>query len=100
MRKFKGVLKYVLMLCLLFVVGCASADEPSDYRMLFYRVTNDAGNHLYLFGTMHVGNQEIYPMREVIETAFNESDFLVVEVNILNYSASAANHKYRYNLKY
>jgi uncharacterized protein YbaP (TraB family) len=38
--------------------------------------------HVYLLGSIHAARASIYPLAEVIEDAFDEADYLVVEVNI------------------
>lgn len=39
---------------------------------------------VYLLGSIHVGKEDLYPLNENIEKAFNESDALVVECDIGN----------------
>jgi len=56
-------------------------NSPSSYQMLLYRVSDSEGRHVYLFGTMHIGNRSIFPLRDEIEAAFDRSDFLVVEID-------------------
>ena len=38
-------------------------------------------NTVYLFGSVHVANQSMYPLGKQIESAFNESEVLAVEVD-------------------
>lgn len=45
---------------------------------------------VYLFGSMHFGHANFYPLPAVVEQAFEESDRLVVEVDILNITPQAA----------
>jgi len=42
---------------------------------------NSATNHIYLFGSIHVANKSMYPLHPTVETAFAQSDVLVVEVD-------------------
>ncbi|MDH4128993.1 MAG: TraB/GumN family protein [Spirochaetota bacterium] len=37
---------------------------------------------VYFFGSVHIGKSNMYPLNPVIEKAFNQSEVLVVEVNI------------------
>jgi len=37
---------------------------------------------VYLLGSIHAGDQELYPLPQAIESAFNASKLLVVEVNV------------------
>lgn len=47
----------------------------------FWKVEKD-GAKVYLLGSIHVGNEYLYPIRQEIEAAFNEANKLVVEVNV------------------
>lgn len=47
----------------------------------FWKVEKD-GAEVYLLGSIHVGNEYLYPMRPEIEEAFANADQLVVEVNV------------------
>ena len=39
-------------------------------------------NTVYVLGSLHFAKREIYPLRQEIENAFDQSDFLVVEANV------------------
>jgi len=39
-------------------------------------------NAVYVLGSLHFSKKEIYPLRQEIENAFEQSDFLVVEANV------------------
>jgi uncharacterized protein len=41
-------------------------------------------NRIYLYGTVHAGKKDWYPLDKVIEDAFNDSKVLVVEADILD----------------
>ncbi len=41
-----------------------------------------AGNTVYLLGSIHIGNDDFYPLAPEIDAAFAESKNLVVEVNV------------------
>ncbi|MBU3070077.1 TraB/GumN family protein [Aestuariicella sp. G3-2] len=65
------------LLCLLWVswVSCA---EP----LLWQVDAPDSGGRAYLFGSIHFGDESLYPLPEYVEQAFNNSDSLVVELDI------------------
>lgn len=77
------------VLCLaLFVVLCAfsfvlAQDQPaaaaSDQGLL-WKVSSPTGT-VYLFGSIHLATEEMYPLPEKVETAFDGAAHLVVEVN-------------------
>lgn len=50
---------------------------------VFWKVEND-GNVVYLLGSIHLGTTDIYPLSETLVEAYNASDALLVEANLLN----------------
>ncbi|SDY06108.1 hypothetical protein SAMN05421736_101266 [Evansella caseinilytica] len=48
---------------------------------VFYQVENGEST-VYLFGSIHVGTEDLYPLHENIETAFAEADYLAVEIDM------------------
>ena len=54
-------------------------DGPSEG--IFHRVQND-NQTVYLLGSIHIGDQTIYPLNEKIDVAFEEANHLAVEINI------------------
>jgi len=44
-------------------------------------------NRIYLFGTIHAGKKEWYPLPAPVEEAFNDSDILVVEADVTDLKA-------------
>lgn len=76
---------HFIPLCLLLASLLARgvvADEISP-RHTFWKVSSQAGT-VYLLGSIHFGRADMYPLPSVISSAFEESDVLVVEVNILD----------------
>lgn len=77
-------------------VQAAPAAMPAKPTALLWEVkgpANDkalAGKRLWLFGTMHVGKPEFYPLPAAVEKAFAESSVLVVEADITNQAAMQA----------
>jgi len=54
---------------------------PSNTKSFIWEVKSPT-NTVWLFGTMHVGKREFYPLPEAVETAFGKSAKLVVEADI------------------
>lgn len=52
---------------------------------VFWKVENQ-GNIVYLLGSIHLGTTDIYPLHEKLVDAYNSSDALLVEANLLNQS--------------
>ena len=48
-----------------------------------WRISSE-NTHIYLMGSIHLAEADLYPLADVIENAFGEADILVVEVNINN----------------
>jgi uncharacterized protein len=50
---------------------------------VFYKVEKD-NQTVYLLGSIHIGDQSLYPLNDQINIAFEEADHLAVEVDIEN----------------
>ena len=48
---------------------------------VFYKVQKD-NQTVYLLGSIHLGDQSLYPLNEQINTAFEKADHLAVEIDI------------------
>jgi len=76
----------ILLLILPLLGGCTQVSqeqrEPSDITPLLWRVTSPEGQTIYLFGSIHFGTEDMYPMPTAIMDAFHSSDYLAVESNI------------------
>jgi hypothetical protein len=62
-------------------------DEPkedlSTVSPLLWRVTSPDGQTLYLFGSIHAGTADVYPLPNAVMEAFGNSDYLAVEVDVV-----------------
>jgi len=58
-------------------------------RGLFYRATSPTAT-AYLLGSIHVAKRSLYPLSSAIETAFEQSDTLVLEVYLTTIGQMAA----------
>lgn len=68
--------------CGQFVRAAAvDARDANAPRYLFWQVSAP-GATLYLFGSIHFGSADMYPLSRAVERAFGASDALVVEANI------------------
>jgi len=62
-------------------------EEEEEATPLLYKVTKDGSNNvIYLFGSIHVADNRAYPMREEIEKAYEDSDYLAVEFDLVAYA--------------
>lgn len=71
------VLRFVI--CLLFPL--AQIAFAANDRGLFYRAQRE-GAQIYLLGSIHLGDDAMYPLRKEMETAFTQADALVVELDV------------------
>ena len=69
----------VLIAILLFVVACGSTEDNS--KGIFYEVVGGQ-NELYLFGSVHLGHEDMYPLDASVEKAFSKADVLGLEIDL------------------
>ena len=50
---------------------------------LLYKVTGENGGIVWLFGSIHVGIDEMYPFPDYVLDAYNEADALAVECDVI-----------------
>jgi uncharacterized protein YbaP (TraB family) len=68
-------------LALLCLALAGHAGEPQTAQKHFlWKVTGGSGV-AFLFGTVHVGKNDLYPLASVIEDSFKQSDTLIEEVD-------------------
>ena len=56
-------------------------DTGSPSKGVFYKI-EEGSNTVYLFGSIHVGIEELYPLHEDVESAFAKADYLAVEIDM------------------
>lgn len=64
-----------LLLCFTST-SAAALDSPVFYKIEYQQ------QQAYLLGSIHIGRQDFYPLAQHIESAFKQSDALVVEADI------------------
>ena len=85
----------VRLLALLLAFGaCQSqaqtgAKAGNARRFLLWKVTSPTTT-VYLFGSIHMGTPDFYPLPQSVESAFAASKVLAVEVNIKNIDSAGA----------
>lgn len=104
--KLNKILSFFLALILIFsLTACNTQENVSDSSSavtqtenndknennnnksnpLLYKVSDSNGNHIWLFGSIHVGDDYFYPLPEYVTNAFDQSDSLAVEFDITTY---------------
>ncbi len=74
-----------LIAAALLLQPCAAGAESAP---LVYRVTDAAGHVLYLLGTIHVGDDDMYPLGSAVEEAYENADILAVELDLYAYGGN------------
>ena len=79
--------KLILILLTISFIFCGcdvgkKETESSNYSLVLYKIEDEKGNYSYLFGTIHIGKEDIVPFREQIEQAYQESDVVAVEADL------------------
>lgn len=75
----------VFFLTFLALLGTSLAQtqqpDVKPRRLLMWKASSPTTT-VYLLGSIHLGDKELYPLPEIVESAFNASKLLVVEINI------------------
>jgi len=71
-------------LALLCLALASHAGEPAAAQKHFLWKVTGGNGVVFLFGTVHVGKQDLYPLASVIEDSFKQSDILVEEIDPAN----------------
>ena len=94
MKLFKriavGVLVILVSSILLITTACSSQDTTDTSGKLFIWKISSETTHVYLLGSVHIASQDLYPLDNTIEDAFNSASYLVVEVNTNNLTQAYA----------
>lgn len=89
-RKNKKWLLIVAVLTMIVaVIGCTEIeDSEENAKGIFYEVLGGE-NTVYLLGSIHVGEAEMYPLHNAVEDAFKASDVLAMEIDLDNLNEMA-----------
>lgn len=60
----------------------SSQQQPPPRHFLWKAVGAKGGGTVFLFGTIHAGTADLYPLAPIIEDSFKKADVLVEEVDI------------------
>lgn len=104
--KMKRLLAWLLVLVMCFMLAACGKDTEDESNQpttensepttestdasqsctatpLLYRVTDESGNIIWLFGSIHVGRENYYPLPDYVQNAFENADSLAVELDIV-----------------
>ncbi len=83
-----GLFSRCLMMCALLLVSSKVLATGASSPALWH-VSKD-GASIYLFGSIHFGKEDYYPLPTTVEAAYASAEVLVVEVDISSVSPAAA----------
>ncbi|MBQ8165364.1 MAG: TraB/GumN family protein [Clostridia bacterium] len=66
-------------------VPVSDEDISGESSPILYKVTDTNGNVLWLFGSIHVGREDYYPLPDYVLDAFESSDALAVEFDTVSF---------------
>jgi len=75
--------KAVTLLFLLTALMLYAESASGEAKPLLYQVTDQQGHVLYLLGTIHIGDEDMYPYSDAVENAYQKADILAVEMDVL-----------------
>ncbi len=67
-------------------VAETESDTQKKYSPLLYKLS-DEDSTVYMFGSIHVGTEDMYPLPQYVEDAYTTSDVLAVECDITAFEA-------------
>lgn len=98
--KIKRLLCWLLVIAMCFSLAACQNNSSSDTNPqkeetttkatvteastpLLYKVTDENGNVIWLFGSIHAGRDDFYPLPSYVLNAFDSADSLAVEADII-----------------
>ncbi len=73
----------ILVFTLVFPTACQPTDSSTETtsKSFLWEVTSDSTT-VYLLGSVHVAKADLYPLNRAIEDAYDDSRYVVVEVDV------------------
>ena len=106
-KKSKYILLALMITLSVIIAGCsndkkkATASVKTNKFCMWEVTSKDSKGKLYLFGSVHMADESIYPLPSKIINAFDESDCLAVEADSDNYNPDdKKQQEMQYNLEY
>ena len=81
----KKIAIITLILALILLTGCLGSnttETDAPHKSFLWGIASDSGA-VYILGSIHVASPEMYPLDSTIENAFDQSQNLVVEFDIV-----------------
>lgn len=87
MQKAASIARALLAAC--FLLPCHSFAQPETTAKHFLWEVQSMTNKVYLYGTIHAGKKEWFPLPEAVEAALADSPVLAVEADVTDVEAMA-----------
>lgn len=86
-RLKKPVITLMALFLVLSCTGCTLLQASNTQGPAIWKAMDpQTGNILYLFGSIHIAEDSLYPLNDTIMEAYESCDYLAVEVDLLSYS--------------
>ncbi len=80
----------ILLLLFIIIPGCSDSDDTKEpHKSFIWEVTSEATT-VYILGSIHVANSDLYPLADVIEDAFDQSENVAAEFDITSFNEMEA----------
>ncbi len=76
---------FLVIAVLITSVFSLSSCSSNEYKPAMWVLEDENGAVIYFLGSIHIGNESMYPLPEYILDAYGKSDFLAVECDIVTY---------------
>lgn len=87
--------------CIILVIpALASCFESRSTEPALWRVSDGDGNIMYVMGSIHIGEESMYPFDDRVLNAFNECDYLAVEYDVIASEKASENMTQQESLEY
>ena len=81
-RLHEKIILFTGLLCVAGLQALPAQEKPAPSRKAMFWKVSSKDNVVYLLGSIHAGNKEMYPLAKEIEAAYAESTTLAVEADI------------------
>lgn len=81
-KKFVSVIKIIFLTSFFLFISCSSPKQIATGKKHFMWEVKSGESTVYLLGSIHVAKRDIYPLDSIIETAFQNSQYLAVEFDL------------------
>lgn len=87
--------------CIILVIpALTSCFESRSAEPALWRVSDGDGNIMYVMGSIHIGEESMYPFDDRVLNAFNECDYLAVEYDVIASEKASENMTQQESLEY